>query len=629
MSSGTRSGPPGSRLLAPALIVGLGVALAAFVASRRGNLAWDDADYLQRGLRLARLARELGPPALAELLREGPKPPMLVAWIELAALLAGRHRPTTVIVLSSVLPFVLLMLAVAGLARRLHGPRAAPVALLVLAASPLALSYGAKVMVETFMALWVLLAFAGAALVLDRPTRGRALLLGAALGAAAMTKMTVALLLPAPGLYFAVALARRDFPRSAKARAWAWILAPCLAIAGPWYAENAGDAVRFSARAARYNLLAEGRADSTPIDHRLSLLAGDLAGWAVLAGMAVVVAAAAAVRARRGGPDGEGSGRPGPSPPAASELSRITLLGLAGGGAVLLFTPHFDPRFLLPAWPALAVCASGWLVRGIAPAPRALGGLVVASLLLGVGISGMRLLREPRTTTCWEVGALIDELVDRHGARRIGQVGDSPGWNVCKTGLVNELRDDPADCDVSHNLSRLSPEELARLAPRFDALIVLSPDAFPPGLLASAPGLNRALDAAADALPPDRFLRVEPASAAAAGLPPMSIYVRRPDLPGPRGSTSGRVRPASPEVLPEDDPVPVGRDDGELAHPPGPVADRVPDRRPPGPVLLEQPFGVVDREVQEPGVVDARRVRHRPGLGAVAEPQPAGPPAQE
>jgi hypothetical protein len=193
-------------------------------------------------------------------------------------------------------------------------------------------------------------------------------------------------------------------------------------------------------------------------------------------------------------------------------------------------TPHFDPRFLLPAWPALAICGSGWLGRAIAPAPKILGGLAVAVLVIGVGISATRLLREPRTETPWQLAALIDELVARHGVRRIGQVGDSPGWNVCKTGLVNELRANPADCDVSHNLSRCSPEDLARLAPRFDALIVLEADAFPPGFLDATPGLNRALDALPGALPIDRFERLDP-PLAAAELPPMAIYVARPEIP--------------------------------------------------------------------------------------------------
>ena len=266
--------------------------------------------------------------------------------------------------------------------------------------------------------------------------------------------MTVALLLPAPALYFVAALARRrDVPRRVKARMIAWSLGPAMLLAGPWYLENAGDTVRFSIHAAQYNLLAEGKI-RLHADRRPPGLPGRRSGRLALDG---------GPAGRRGGGGARSpsttrgrGGETSPGASAATELSRITLLGVAGGAAVLMTTPHFDPRFLLPAWPALAVCGSGWLGRAIAPAPRVLGGLAVALLVIGVGISATRLLLEPRTATSWDAAAMIDELVARHGVRRIGQVGDSPGWNVCKTGLVNELRHSPADCE-SRTTSRGAP----------------------------------------------------------------------------------------------------------------------------------------------------------------------------
>ena len=78
--------------LAALLVLGL---LAGLVVRRQGNLAWDDADYLRRGLTNVRLAESAGvwwvvPRALGRVYLEQPKPPWLVAWIELGALVFSR-----------------------------------------------------------------------------------------------------------------------------------------------------------------------------------------------------------------------------------------------------------------------------------------------------------------------------------------------------------------------------------------------------------------------------------------------------------------------------------------------------------------------------------------------------------
>ena len=78
------------------LSLGLIASLTRIVVLREGNLAWDDADYLQRGLRIARLSVSRGgldvPRAIVETLRERPKPPLLAAWIEVVSLAIGRAR---------------------------------------------------------------------------------------------------------------------------------------------------------------------------------------------------------------------------------------------------------------------------------------------------------------------------------------------------------------------------------------------------------------------------------------------------------------------------------------------------------------------------------------------------------
>ena len=44
----------------------------------------------------------------------------------------------------------------------------------------------------------------------------------------------------------------------------------------------------------------------------------------------------------------------------------------------------------------------------------------------------------------------------------LANVGNIADWNVCKTGLINELRDNPNDCFVLHDLSAESAEGLRR-----------------------------------------------------------------------------------------------------------------------------------------------------------------------
>ena len=117
------------------------VLLICLVLARHGNLAWDDADYLRRGLADARHATSgttlaVIPRLLARLIKEQPKPPLLVGWIALGALLTGRSHIDMLMVYSSVVPFLLLALGTVGLARRFHGPAAGLLALAFLLASP-------------------------------------------------------------------------------------------------------------------------------------------------------------------------------------------------------------------------------------------------------------------------------------------------------------------------------------------------------------------------------------------------------------------------------------------------------------------------------------------------------------
>jgi hypothetical protein len=92
--------------------------------------------------------------------------------------------------------------------------------------------------------------------------------------------------------------------------------------------------------------------------------------------------------------------------------------------------------------------------------------------------------------------------------------------------LINELRDDPGNCFVLHDLSAESAEGLRTRLPRFDAVVVLETAAFPAGFLAAAPGLNCAYPSIFSTIEADPAL-VRLDGLPLEGLPPLTIYVRR------------------------------------------------------------------------------------------------------
>ena len=196
-----------------ALIASYLLFLTCLVLLRHGNLAWDDADYLRRGLANARLAVEgrtlPSIPRIADLLlQEGPKPPFLVAWLMLGVSIVGRTNLDALIAFGSVLPFALLALTAFVLACRSHGSGAGLLAIVLLAASPRTLLFGGKVMVETFLGLWVMLTLAWTAELLVRPCRRAGVILGLATGLALLTKLTAVLLLGGAAMVLVLRMAR-------------------------------------------------------------------------------------------------------------------------------------------------------------------------------------------------------------------------------------------------------------------------------------------------------------------------------------------------------------------------------------------------------------------------------------
>ena len=512
--------------------------LSVRVMTTRGNLAWDDADYLRRGLTNARMAESAGglwvvPVALDRLFIEAPKPPWLVAWIELGVLTLGRHHLDPLILFSSVIPYAFLLLAVIAAGRSMGGAWGGLLALICMVSSRSSLSMGGKVMVETYLSLWVLLSYLVAASFLARPSRQRAMALGALIGLGLLTKLTMVLFLPSLAVYV-LANGRGSEPgRRALARKIFWGGAACVAVAGPWYARNFMETTRFAAFSARYNELAELRPERVPASRRIVVMAEDLAGWPLCA--TVATAALAAWRPRLGrGRDSQSHDRDQGSQgrersPAQAHFSRMAWLGFVTAALILLVPPYFDSRFLIPIWPVLAV-ELGTRLAAFSPrlglAPKAVVGLGLSASIIAAAIT---VARVPIVPTYWHAALLIDDLVRQHGASTVVNVGNSSAWNVCKTGLINELRDQPENCFVLHDLTKLADDRSRRLLSRADAILVLDRSEIPQSLRASSPGLNRGYDTLVASLETDpRFSRVAPPTTI--GLPHLSVYVRREPL---------------------------------------------------------------------------------------------------
>jgi hypothetical protein len=495
--------------------------LTWLVLSRQGNLGWDDADYLRRGYHIVGLATEHGGFDFGRIvttsLKEKPKPPWLVGWIELGALLFGKRHLDAVIVFASVIPYLLLMIATSQIAGRRFGASARLFALLVLIASPMGLSFGGKVMVETFMALWILLIYDLAATLLERPTPRTAALLGLALGAAMLTKLTVALLLPVPALIFTALFIKRFGIGRETRRVFLSILAPVLILAGPWYVTNGPAAIDFARFSARYNIEAQGLTESTPRLRRIGESIEQLPGWP-LTGLLCVATTGLFLAKKAPTATAQPRGN-------EQDFALISVAGALSGILILLLPSYFDPRFLLPVWPALAVVSGGVLAS--LDSRLRLSKWLICPLLVGcVYFSWQGNVSEPRLTTYWSTQRLLDDLVHQRHANMIGNVGNTPAWNVCKTGLMNELRDSPSDCYVLHDLSQATPEIMKRRLSRFDAVLILDPQALPKHILEQSPGLNRAYAAAATLVTNDaRFERLP--LQVAGNMPPVQVFVKR------------------------------------------------------------------------------------------------------
>ncbi len=224
-----------------AACVCFGFLAASLAVARLGGLAYDDANYLERGLYHA---RQIGHrPAWQWPIRlpysltfEGPKPPFFHGWLAATALVLGGKEHVELWVGFSVgVPWALLCLLVAwGI--RSWSVSSVGIALGALHGMPGLVALMPLAMVEVWLAVWVLAALLLLEWWFERPTPLRAGVFGVAVGLAFLTKLTAGMFL-VPGLLAALLVGYQM--RLLNGQHWAtlpWSIPPALLFAGPWYA---------------------------------------------------------------------------------------------------------------------------------------------------------------------------------------------------------------------------------------------------------------------------------------------------------------------------------------------------------------------------------------------------------
>lgn len=208
--------------------------------ARLDRLAYDDANYLERGLYHARQiahrpAWQWPVRLLYSLTFEGPKPPFFYGWLAASALLFGGNEHFEPWVAFAVgVPWGLLCLLLVSTVRTLR-VSSAWVALLSLHGMPGLVALMPLAMVEVWLAVWLLAALLALEGWLDRPSPLRASALGLSLGFAFLTKLTAGMFL-APALAAAVFLGYRRNGLSSKHVGTAlWVLCFAALVAAPWY----------------------------------------------------------------------------------------------------------------------------------------------------------------------------------------------------------------------------------------------------------------------------------------------------------------------------------------------------------------------------------------------------------
>lgn len=432
--------------------------LAWIVVEGKGNVAWDDANYLYRGLYHANQVSHKAEPRMLRLyyslLLEAPKPPLLTGWIATGALVFGKENVLTLILWSTVVVFAFTSIAVFGIANNLFGPSVARVATVCYWCSPLALNLAAAVMVETFMSLWILLALFAMARFLERPSGPWAMLGGLSVGLAMLTKASFVFLLGPPMVYFACAIWRQHRSEGKVLRYLVLLFMTTAPVAAPWYVRNAAAAYRFAVWAAG------DVPDAAELHWALRILSLPVGvmGWPMLL---VTVAGLLGLpwRSRAGGIGVVGTAR--------RRFVVGSVVGAMSGTVVLLLPSYLEPRFLLPVWAAVSICVAILLSE-----LRRIVVWILVGLALTYSVAATMVTGNYGRGIPYGIVALVDQLRLEYSVKRICNGGSTAAWNVYKLRLVNELRSEPRTVDFV-DLSSVEPARLRGELEECDAILVL------------------------------------------------------------------------------------------------------------------------------------------------------------
>lgn len=262
-------------------------------------------------------------------------PALFHGWVAAGALALGDRTIEPLFLWSLWGPLAALLLFTALSGRRAGGATGAAIAVLTLVAAPAVLELASRTLVDVTLAATVAATLFLLARRLDGGGVGASALVGAAAGAAALTKLTAPLFL-APMVLVATFHIGRFESRAAALRFLGVATLVAAAVAAPWYLRHGVEAVEFARYAASFWPCADtGSAWSRPLR-----LIGATASWPLAVGLAGL--AWFAHSKRRAVPQG---GVP---------WGALALAGSLPAAVVVMLPPVFEPRYLFSALPPLA-----------------------------------------------------------------------------------------------------------------------------------------------------------------------------------------------------------------------------------------------------------------------------------
>ena len=478
MSRQAVSGQTGGPSLLPlaAGIALLSIFAAFFVVATDGRLGYDDATYLERGLYHANQVVAAGELPLLRLpwsLRfEIPRPPALHGLVAVAALALGRGNLEAILVAGTVVPVVLLLIALAVSARSAV-PGGDLWAIAIAASCPLILDIGSRLFVETLLAAAVVAGVAALQRRLSGGGVGAEIAVGLAAGVAALTKVLAPIFVVPAMLIGLWELGRREgYAKAARLAAVAG--ASAVAVAGLWYQRNFGTALEFAGNASAHWASAYlGPAWRRPVDFLLE-------GPGPLVGLAF---AALAI----------GSARPAAGAPVSLVfLRRVAFFAGLLPAVVIASRPVFEVRYWVPGLAVLAAWAGAELKYRCEGLERRAVAILPLGAVLCFGFAIHGLAKKPRPATAWSTISRLERLAsERPAPVRLCVLGNNPEWNAPKLSLFVEASNVRPRFKVSDLLNSFEGPSVAATFERCDLVFALPAEAVPP--VASQQRHNHAL----------------------------------------------------------------------------------------------------------------------------------------